>query len=333
MARSDYGRPARGPAASALAAACGLALALGIAGPAAPAAAQDLDEVLREVGEDYARGYLAPLTTGVGAAELSGLCTTADIPFERLTFTVGVRVSAAHIAEDDQHFRRVRQVTLDERYGFDPGDPLYGQTGTLVIDGPTALGDEDVPGELTVYSQGVPVYSETGIEGLWESRWVPLPVPEVSVGGIAGFRATVRWLPTFSVGEVKDISFRGIGLQYGLGRLLTGLPLDAAVGVYLQRLDIGDVLEATATSWFATVSRTAGLLTVYGGLALESSDFDIDYSREIDGQTERIAFTMEGDQDSRGTLGATIGGNGPMLNLEAGFGTMTTVSAGLMMGF
>jgi len=313
-----------------------LGVALLVTGAAAPARAQDEDDLqglLEDVGAEYARAYLAPLIHSFGVNQNSGLYSTAAIPVSRITFSIGVRAMAARLAAEDEAFTRVLDVTLDETWGVQPGDPAYGERGVIEMTGPTVFGDEDTEGVVRAYYNGALVAEEPGIEGVWKTRTVPLAMPEVSVGGLYGLRATARWLPPLDVGEVGEVKLWGIGLQYGFGQLMPTLPVDVMIGYFRQSLDIGDVLSADAESWFLAASRSFTAVTVYGGVARESSDFDVDYDWiRGPGDVVPVAFNVEGVQDNRFTLGATLE-IGVKLNADVNFGSeLTTYSAGLMFG-
>ncbi len=315
-----------------------LAAAACLTGAPRPASAQDDDDeglqgLLEDVGAEYARGYLAPLIQSFGANQNGGLYSTASIPLARLTFSIGVRAMAAKIADEDAVFSRVVGVTLDEDYGVQPGDPGYGQQGTVEMSGPSAFGDEDVEGIVRAYYLGALVAETPGIEGAWHTDWAPLAMPEASIGGIAGLRATVRWLPAIDLGDVGEFKLWGIGLQYSVNGLVPTLPLDVMVGYFRQSLDIGDVISADASSWFLAASRSFGVATVYGGAALESSEFDVDYEwQRGPGDVVPVAFSVDGLQESRFTLGATLN-LGVRLNADVNVGSeLTTYTAGLMFG-
>lgn len=299
--------------------------------------AQGLQGALEDIGREYALGYIAPLAHAFGANQNSGLFTTAAIPGSRLTFSFGIKVMNARLAVKDQRFRRVIDATLDESYGVQPGDPGYGEQGVVEIAGPTFFGSEDEMGSITAYYLGVPVGQREGIEGVWESRNAPLALPEASLGGIAGFKATVRWLPEFEISEdVGKLKLFGYGLQYGINQFFPLFPLDVTVGFFRQSLDIGDVASADASSYFVAASHATGILTLYGGLALESSDMEFSYRFRGDPDegipAADVAFEIEGRQEKRFTLGAAIK-MGVQLNAEVGFGdALTTYSAGLMFG-
>ena len=299
-----------------------------------PAVAQDddenLEELLTQVGEAYATAYVAPLIHSFGANQNSALYHTAAIPRSRLTFSIGVKFMGTYLSEDDQTFRRViRDVDLDEFFDLQPGDPGHGQTGDVVIEGPTAVGNDEEPGTLTGYVAGLPVVQQEGIAGVVETRWVPLVAPEFSVGGVAGLRGTVRWLPEIDAGDYGKTKYLGYGLQWSANSVLPTLPVDVMVGFFNQQIDVGTIIETDASSLFLAASRSFGLATVYGGVAKESSSMTVSYTEE--GSGESIDFEVDGENEARFTLGATLN-LGAKLNAEVGFGSLTVVSAGLMFG-
>jgi hypothetical protein len=199
------------------------------------------------------------------------------------------------------------------------------------MSGPTIFGNDSHKGSITAYYQGLPVGSIEGIEGLINTRWSPLALPEVSIGGIAGLRATVRWLPDIDAGkDVGKIKLFGWGLQYGVTSAMPMIPVDVSVGFFRQSLDFGTVVETEATAWYLAASKSVGVLTLYGGAAKESSKFKVHYDWVETGQ--RVAFDIDGQQKTRFTLGAAVS-FGVKLNADVNFGSrMTTYSAGLGFG-
>jgi hypothetical protein len=302
---------------------------------ACPAVAQDddLEDLLTQVGQPYAEGYTEPLIHGFGADQNAGLYTTAHIPAGRLTFSIGVRVMGTYLAEEDQDFRRViKDVELNDYLDLQPGDPGYGETGDIVLEGPTVFGstkDEDV-GTATAYVNGLPVYQVETIPGLLNTRWVPLFAPEATVGGFFGLRGTIRWLPEINLSDLGKTKYLGLGLQWSPNFLLApDFPVDLMGGFFVQQIDVGTVMQTEASSIFAAASREFGLATVYGGLAWESSTMKVDYTEESTG--ERVSFEMDGEMSGRFTVGATLN-LGVKLNAEMGIGKMVVYSAGLMFG-
>jgi hypothetical protein len=291
-----------------------------------PAECDDnLDDLLEQVGEQYAQSYIAPLVHGWGANQNSGLFHTAAIPRSRLTLSIGLKFMGTRLNEDDQVFRRVLEV--DDIGEYFPG---YGGRGTIVLEGPTVVGDSDTMGRMTGYVNGLPVVSMETIEGLVNTRWIPLAAPELQVGGFHGLKVSLRWLPEITIGDFGKTKYMGWGLQWNPGFLLPPLPVDVMVGFFRQEINLGTVVETTANSVFVAASKNFALATLYGGLAAESSTMKVSYT-EQDSDVD-VEFEMDGDMSARLTLGATFN-LGAKLNVEMGVGNLTVYTAGLMFGF
>ncbi|MBC8422569.1 hypothetical protein H8E07_00445, partial [bacterium] len=145
---------------------------------AMPALAQDggeLEETLEKMGRAYAKGYLAPLISGFGINQNSALYHTAFIPGTTISVTVGLKVMATKLTDNDKDFQVVENVTLDEDWGFDPTDYGYGESGRVVMSGPTVFGDEDDPGRMTFLLHGIEVYEEVlpDLTGFIDTDYVP----------------------------------------------------------------------------------------------------------------------------------------------------------------
>ncbi|MBD3221315.1 hypothetical protein GF314_08720 [bacterium] len=305
---------------------------LALAAMALPAASQDddadLEDLLTQVGEQYARAYTAPLIHSWGANQNSALYHTAEIPESRLTVSFGIKVMGTNINEDDQTFRTV----LEDVEVGDYFDGVSG-TGDVVMEGPTIFGDTETAGTLTGYVGGLPVAQEEAIEGLIDTRWVPLFAPQLEVGGYFGVRGSLRWLPEIDLGDYGKTKYMGYGLSWSPNFLLKDLPVDVMVGFFNQQIDVGTIVETDASSLYLAASRKFSAFVVYGGFASESSTMDVSYTYEDDvvGEAE-VSFETDGDMESRFTLGATL--DTPVkLNAEMNVGTMVVYSAGLMFGF
>ena len=302
-----------------------LAAALLVLVPAlAQAEDDDLEGLLEQVGSEYARAYTSPFLEAFGANQNSGLYQTASIPWGRLTFGLGLKVTATHLSEDDQAFTKtVSGIDLG-----DFSDDLSG-TGTVIFSGPTIFGNDETPGTITLLPDaGGPPVALEGIPGLVDTRFVPMIAPEASVGGVFGLRATLRWFPEIDLGDYGKTKYLGLGFQWSPNGLLqTPLPVDVMVGYFNQQLDVGTLIETNAKSMFIAASKDFGMITVYGGLAKEESDMTVTYTYQDSG--EEISFETEGSQESRITLGAKLS----FLNVEMGHGDLTSYSAGMMLGF
>lgn len=290
------------------------------------AAAEELEGLLEDVTAAYSSAYLAPFTHSFGPNLNGGLYHTAAIPRSRLTIEFGVKVTATYLSEADQSFQKViEDVDLGD---YDAA--FTGQTGDIVLSGPTVFGDDENPGSVAGYINGIQVFSQDTIEGLVDTRYSPMVVPQASVGGIAGFRATVRWLPEMDLGDVGKTKVFGYGLQWSANSVAPTLPVDVMVGFFNQTVEVGTLIETDASSMFIAASKAFSLATLYAGYAKEDSETDIAYTYSGDGSA--VAFTVDDTQESRFTVGATLNVLAK-LNVEMGHGDLTTYTAGLMFGF
>lgn len=285
----------------------------------------DLQSLLEQVGQKYAEGYLAPLTNAMGANQNSALYHSAHIPGAGLTFGIALKFMGSHMSEDDQTFRRVFDV--DDVSDYVTGAPAA--PGTIVLEGPSVIGDTETMGTATAYVNGLPVAQEETIEGLVDTRWIPLAAPEVYIGGIVGAKLTVRWLPEVDLDDYGKTKYFGWGLQFSPNHFLPTLPLDVAVGFFNQQIDAGTIVETEAKSIFLAASKNFGMATVYGGFAKEEGKMKVSYTEEETDTT--VEFETESIMESRFTVGATLN-LGLKLYAEAGFGELSVYSAGLVFG-
>lgn len=296
---------------------------------AGPAAAQDddLEDLLVQVGKDYAIGYTSPLLYGFGPNQNANLFHTAAIPRTGLMFGVGVKAMGTYLSAEDQSFRTVRTGVNLGDYFDDPS--LDGVSGTVVMGGPTLFGDTETEGALVGYANGIQVASQSTISGLVDTRWVPAVTPEAYIGGVMGLKAIVRWVPDITT-DVGKLKYWGLGAQWNLNALAPTLPVDVLIGYMSQKFEVGDMVTSEASSLHLGVSKSFPALTVYGGFAKESSSMDVAYTYEATG--DGVAFSVDGRQETRFTVGVTLDIL-MKLNVEMGHGDLTTYSAGLMFGY
>lgn len=294
---------------------------------AAPTGAQDLEDLITQVGQPYAEGYTEPLINAFGANQNSALYHTAHIPGSSLVFTIALKASGTYLNEGDQRFRRVIE-NVDLSDYLEPGDPGYGQVGDIVMEGPTVFGSTDELGTATAYVNGLPVYQVETIPGLLDTRWVPLAAPHLELGGLVGLKATVRWLPSMNISNYGKTKYLGYGLEWSPNFLLSSsFPVDLMAGFFTQEIDLGTTVQTEAKSLYVAASHPFGLTTLYAGLAWEESTMDVDYVQE--GTDNHVTFTDEGLMTNRFTVGATFD-LGVKLNAEMGIGKMVVYSVGIM---
>lgn len=297
-----------------------------LVGVAMPAAAEDLEELLTQVGEDYAVSYTSPFLYAHGPNQNSGTFHTAKIPWGKLTFGVGVKVMATQLNSDDQNFsKNIEDVNLGD-YDSD----FEGETGDVVMKGPTIFGDTETAGTITGYLHGIPVFEMESITGLINTTSVPLFAPEAYIGGIFGLKATIRYFPEMELGDYGKTEYLGYGLQWSPNGLMPTFPVDLAIGFFDQELNVGSMIQSNANTMFLAASKDFSLLRVYGGYSFDKSDMTVSYVEQVSGLG--VEFAVDGRQEGHATIGVAL--NFILgVNLEMNVGDLTTYSAGLMLGF
>jgi len=246
-----------------------------------PLRADNLTDLLKEVGETYAQAYASPFIYAHGVNQNSGLYHTADLAGTGFHLSIGLKMMATQLAEGDQYFRKVLEdVPLGQLL---PDDPVYDfwrdQTGDVVMEGPTLFGPtgDASAGKMTAYVNGIPVYTVDTIPGVVESRWEPLFAPQATIGRVFGLSANVRYFPEVEISSYGRTKFFGWGLTWGANTIFPMLPFDVAIGYFNQELDVGNMLETDARSVYLSVSKSLSFVTLYGGYARESSSMKVTY--------------------------------------------------------
>ena len=339
-----------------------LVLAAVLAASAPGARAQELSETLSEVGEGYARGYLAPLMDAVGANFNAGLVPAAQFGSESGEFNlyVGLKGFGAFVPESGTTFSTtyVGNVPLTRRLG-NQSITLNVPAEFTVEEAPTFFGDSD-PGAMVVHAVqdtsvsylglNLPMsvdttYTLEGIGGLWSTSVAPFVVPEVVVGTYLGTDLMLRWVPEFSVESAGAFHLMGFGVRHRLNPYLPLLPFDVALQAMWQRAgaddDEGEPMVRIST--FAAniqVGKRVGPLGLYAALQSEQSSGEVRYryvpeADPLDDPLEPVPvrFTLAGANKMRGVVGLDLKLGVVHLNANAGIGQVRTVSVGLGVGY
>ncbi len=317
-----------------------------------PAFAQQLPDIIADVGAEYAELYLQPVVNAFGADINAGLIHTAKVGGGALPFDLflGVKVMGALIPDID----RTLNIAYETPYTFHgPDGNRYDLPVTFQInDGPTIFGDTS-PGTVTgnvrqTVHPGADGLDNTSddividstlsfnvLPGLYDGSIAPLAVPQLGIGSLAGTDLIVRYLPRVSQEDYGHLEFVGIGLRHSVDRYIPGLSFRIAGHFMVQRLLITNTAgeEIFSTSSLAAgvaISKTFVFLTLYAGIQTEETTVNVDYTfgdelSEIEG--ENISFELAGDTTLRGMAGASLKLGPFLVNVEASQGNHRTVLA------
>ncbi|MBI4427580.1 MAG: hypothetical protein HY562_00500 [Ignavibacteriales bacterium] len=256
-----------------------LVIALTLVSSAAIAQSGDLAEQLKKVAKENAEGYLNPFLSSFGAAMNSGFYHSADL-HSTLGFDIGLKAMFVPVKDEDKEF--------DFRL----------PNGTTTKS-PTVVGSK------TSGSSSQP-------KG-FDLKFVPLVIPQASIGLPFGLEVTGRFVPSISAGDAGKVSFVGFGLRHDIDQYIPLLPLDIAVHFMTQKLTFNDkndkkIMSASGTAFGAEVSKSLIIFTLYAGFQIESSKWEVEPYTYTDPTTmvsvPVSGLSFEGKNKSRVHVGA-----------------------------
>lgn len=279
--------------------------------------AQSLEERLQKFGEGFSKGYTAPLVNAFGASLNSGWYQTANVD-DGLDIFIGLKAMLMPIPDGDKT--------------FNIASPYDG----VVQNVPTAFGSKEEiaisPGNLTVSPDKYP--------GGFDFPFAPMLVPHISVGNMFGTRVMLRWLPQVKLGDIGDFSFFGLGVQHSVNRYVPLLPLDVSAMIAYQNMNVGDLLSAKAFTFGVQASKTFAILTVYGGVAYESSTMSFTYTATYADPTNTsvtvtrpVSFDLSGKNNARATVGFALSLAVIKINADYSLASQPVLSAGVGVGW
>ncbi len=310
-----------------------------------PAQAQEQDEladVLRTLGREYADNYTQPVTDALGANMNAGLFRTAEVAGGGLVPGIDIYVGAAAMGaltagsatsfglSEDQI-----EVTMDG-----------GNTQTITIDYPdrdvpTVFGEENFSGQADILDENGQKIGEIGLpSGLLDTRIAPLVVPQVGLGTVFGTDAQVRFLPDTDFGDYGSVSMVGVSVRHSLSQYVPLAPVNVAVQGTWQSLSLSgsegsnnpsEIVDASGWALNAQVSKSVPVLpiTLYGGLQYERFGTDVEYVFETQAGTSSISFDQDASNRVRALGGVAFTLAVLRVNVDYALSANNTVSAGV----
>ncbi|MGM0506344.1 MAG: DUF6588 family protein [Bacteroidota bacterium] len=282
-----------------------LALSVAIT-PRAQAQLGDAGEILRSGANDanlLMENYLKPFGAGFGANLNAGWVNTARA-YKPLGFDLRANAGVALVPSADQSFSitslALQQVSL-----------LDGPSTTPTISGDdvssTELGQEFTYTDGNGDQQTEQLYSFVMPQGIG-FPYVPAPMVQLTVGAMKDTDVSLRYFPTYDIEDVGSIGLFGFGVKHGINQWLPGgdmMPVDLSVQFGYTSLDVsadfdvqpvidgetfvpsgfeegaaqwngqGADLKASGYTINALVGKTLPILSIYGGVGMESSNMTI----------------------------------------------------------
>ncbi len=322
-----------------------------------------LEETLLDMVEKNADGYLGPLATAFGTGLNSGVFHQAE-PHKILGFDVTINATFTTIPDTDLEYEfflsdRLLPMTVPHPLGGTLAiemalSDIY-QTGQKV---PTFFGSKD-PSHINVNTAGAhtaivdEVASATGLSasevesavgsnitslvstlpplpgpsGIDIAAW-PTFMPQVALG--LPFNTEIM-LRGFSVEtpEGDPIKFSGFGGKISLSQFIPIplFPIAISAGFYNTKVNLADIVEANNSIISLQASFSAPVITLYGGIGLESSDMSV-FLEDESGNT-LLDFSVEGKNKTRATIGVRLKLLLLSIHTDYNVGTYKSITAGI----
>lgn len=282
--------------------------------------AQNYEDLISRYSGANGDEYMQPIADVLGANINSGMFHSAYIQ-RGITpqFYIGLTGMVAFIPDASKVF-----TTTTEGEFFPT---------TTVEDVPTIFGDKD--GKTVEGPGGTRYYFPGGLE----LDAIPLALPQITVGSIYGTDITVRYMSVSSLAEslniqdedlINELHLFGWGVRHCVSQYFEDfLPVDISVGYYRNTLSSGEYLNVASSLISIQASYNKSLLTIYGGIGIESSSTKVYYDF---GNDFVVNYNLKGRNTVRLTVGATVNAGPLKINVDYNVANQSTLSAGIGIG-
>jgi hypothetical protein len=270
-----------------------------------------IENTVRQLSAENARGYLQPFVDDLGANMNAGLYHTAEI--EDLAFHLQIQVVAMAVRVED----------ADKLYRGVPPPP----NSQTAVETATVFGEH---GASVTDPNSSDAYHFPG--GELKTSILPYAAPQLILGNILGTQALFRYLVMSRRHDVPAIHMVGFGVRHSLSRYAPKFPVDLSVGLFTQRVKIGDILETNAFTVGGQFSKSWFIFTLYGCVEYEKSTTSVNYIGGPSDVNMNVSFEMEGKNHL--SVGGGLGIDLFILHVSAGVSTgqLTVGSAAVGLG-
>ncbi|MEW6750131.1 MAG: DUF6588 family protein [Candidatus Latescibacterota bacterium] len=289
-------------------------LAAGLLCAAAPGWAQsDLENVLRQYGEETVKGYVRPLVDVFSANLHAGLYHSASLGGLKPQCELSIVAMGSLVGDGQESY------TARAPEGFQPATfrtaTVFGGRGTQITHAAN------------------PGLKYRGSDGIIEATLFPLAVPQLAVSYL-GTEALVRFMRTPNLGDdaFPETTLFGLGLRHSISRYIPAAPVDVAAGVFYNAFTMGDIVDFRGLALGVQASRGFGPLSAYGGVAWEQGTMNLQYATDNPYSRERVDVDIDGDNSFRLTLGGRLSLALLRLFADVNVGAVTNFSSGIGLG-
>jgi len=279
----------------------------------AAVAQSSIEDALKQLTGDNGKGYMQPFADDFGSNMNAGFYHSAAIPVLGFNIEFDIIAMGAMVTDD--------QKTFDAKTpdGFTPTTfktaTLFGGQGTEVFD------------------QNDPAFSYRGPDGVINTTFIPLAVPQLTIGSVFGTQALIRYVPLPSYQDAFPKStLLTFGVRHSVSQWLQMIPFDVSASLMFSSYKAGDLIDFKGTSFGAQASKDFSVLTVYGGLAYENTTLKLNYTYTGSPTPENVSIELNGANTFRVTAGLGLNLGIFKVFADANFGKVTHFSGGIGFG-
>ncbi len=255
---------------------------------------QDLDKSIAQYAEENATGYLQPLADAFGANLNSGLSRSAHISKFGLHIDLSLQAMYSPIPDDKKNF-----IPVGESMKV---PTVFGSKSSA----------EDYP------------------DGVWDTDFFPLAVPQLTIGSVMGTEATFRYF-AYENDEIGEIKLSGWGIRHSISQHIPLCPVDIAAGFFIQKFSVGSYVEADALYYGLQASKKISILLLYAGVGGEKSTLELNY--ELEDGSENISFDLDGENKTRMNIGIGLDFKYVKLYADYNIAPQNVISGSIGFGF
>lgn len=270
--------------------------------------AQDIEDFVAKYSGEQGELYMQPAADALNANFNSGWFRHVNLNKDKFQLYFGLMTMTTIVKDNQKTF----------------STSVYGQD----VEVPTILGENEVVTVQDPSGSGL----ETAFPGGASMSILPVAIPQLSLGGIAGTEASFRFFALDLGEDVGSINIFGWGLRHSVSQYFELLPVNMAVAYYWNTYEVEDYIDAKASVISAQVGKRISIFDLYGALGYEFGSSTITYGTENEEGTE-VELDLESENNVRFTAGVGFNFGPVKLNGEINLGKTNTFGAGFGFGF
>ncbi len=314
--------------------------------------AQDLNQNLSKVADQYAESYLQPFINAYGAGLNSGFFHSGIILSEssnKFHISFSIESMGSLIPPNEKSFSAFyntvavvdtmgQSQTVNATASVNNAPTVFGSRtpATAIIninDTMTIAGLFQMPIHQTRYEQTFGSVASTDV--------APLLVPQLNIGTFFNTEIFLRWLPPITIGGYGKTNFLGLGVRHNFGKVIKKFPINILAGASYQNFSFNDVsgkefLSVSAYAFNIQLNKIFGALEVYSALQYEGSSLNVNYfyqpssnSNNGSGYGINISFNLNGANSFRFIAGTSYTIGPVFFNADLNFSNINVFTLGI----